>query len=201
MGNAVAREGHRERGRNRARLRRIADDFDGVGIGEVLLRGEAVGGGDHLDVRACEEGGGELVDEAGADERLVALHVDDVANAFEASGDLGDAVGAALVFGGGEGDLGAEGEGGLGDAHVIGGDDDLGEVAGAAAALPDVLDEGPAGDGMEGLAGETGGTPAGGEEGGDGGFGHQEGEFRVGGWWVSSAGDFLGREERDYEYD
>ena len=49
----------------------------------------------------------------------------------------------------------------LPDAGVVGGDDHLGEGLGALATLDDMLDEGPARDEGERLAGKTAGTVAG----------------------------------------
>jgi hypothetical protein len=55
---------------------------------------------------------------------------------------------------------GIEPAGGIGDALVIGGNDDFIHLLALAAALPDVLDERFSGDEVERLAWEPGGAPA-----------------------------------------
>ena len=65
---------------------------------------------------------GELIDQAGFDQWFVALDVDHVADVRVPGDDLGDAVGAGRVVGGGHHHPGTERLGGGTDAFVVGGD-------------------------------------------------------------------------------
>ena len=135
------------------------------GFFDLLRVGELVGGGDHLQLAVAPEGFGETVDELGRDQGLVALDVDEVGDtALQPCGDLRDAVGAARVVVRCHGDLRAETESRLGDAHVVGGDDHVVQPARALGPLPDLLDHWLARDRVQGLARETGGTPARGDD-------------------------------------
>ena len=87
------------------------------------------------------------------------MEVDDEV-AGDPLGHLGDAIGAALVIGTGDGDLGAEVAGGAGDPHIVGGDDDAAGGPRLAGALVDVLNERLAPEVGERLAGEAGGGVA-----------------------------------------
>lgn len=144
------------------------DDFHLIRIGGLFGGSEWSGRGDHRDALIFLQSCDQFVDELGIREGFVTLDIDDPADAFQAGGDFGRAVGAAGVVGFGQGNFRAESKCGLGDAHVVGGDDDLIGIARAETAFPDVLDEGLACYLGEGLAGKTGGGPAGGDD--NGGF-------------------------------
>lgn len=139
----------------------IEDDFDDIGVGDQGRVMNRRGGGDHADAGIALQGEGELVDEGRGDEGFIALDIDDGAVLGEGLGGLGDAVGAAGVVEGGEDGFGAETGGGLDDALVICGDDDVVHGTALLATLPDVLDERLAGDEVEHLARESGRSPAG----------------------------------------
>ena len=97
----------------------------------------------------------EVVDRAGREQRLVALHVD-VELGGDLVGDLGHAVGAGAVRLLRHHHIRAELGRDIGDAVVVGGDDDLLGQAAAAGGFPDPLDHGPALDAGEALAGKAG---------------------------------------------
>ena len=75
------------------------------------------------------------------------------------SGDLGEPVGAGLVVGARHRHLGSEAATGVGDARVLGGDDDPLQALRAARAFPDASHHRNAGDRRERLAGEARGLP------------------------------------------
>lgn len=87
------------------------------------------------------------------------MDVEDVCGFGKISDGLGEAVGAGGVVGRGHHGFAPEVRDGGGDALVIGGDDDFRELSGRLAAFPNMLDQGLARDGMEGLAGEACGAP------------------------------------------
>ncbi len=130
------------------------DDFDGVGVVDVLRRAGGFDGGD-LDVFALEgeQQGGDV---GGLQEGFVALDVDvDVGG--EVLRDGVEAVGAGLEIGRGEaegpGFGGAEG----GDFIGVGGDDDLVELRTGAGGIDYPSEEGAAGELAQDFAGEAGG--------------------------------------------
>ena len=139
----------------------IKDDFDDVRVGDLGLVMNGCGGGDHAHLGLAPEDDGEFINEGRGNEGLVPLDIDDGAVVRKGTGGLGDAVGAAGVVRGGEDGAGTESGGGLGDAFVIGGDDDVIHLAAVLAALPHMLHEGFPGDEVERLAWESGGSPAG----------------------------------------
>ena len=74
---------------------------------------------------------------------------------------FGDAVSATGMLGSSEDKTGTESCGGFCNANVICGDDHVVDLPALLATLPDVLNERFAGDEVERLAWEAGGTPAG----------------------------------------
>lgn len=120
--------------------------------------------GDEVDAGVGGEEVGELVDEGGLDEGLVALNIDEMSGVGELGSGLGDTVGAGGVLGGGHGDGGSEGFGGFFDSLVISGDDDGVEFLALAGALEDVLEEGLSAEVEKRLPGEASGGPSGGDD-------------------------------------
>ena len=104
---------------------------------------------------------GQLVDEGGVDERLVALDIDEVGGGGKLGGGLGNAIGAGGMLGGSHCDVGAEGFGGFFDALVIGGNDDFVELLTLLGALEDVLEKRFAAELKKRLPGEAARCPSG----------------------------------------
>jgi hypothetical protein len=137
------------------------DDFDGVGVGDVLFGAGNFEGGD-VHVR-MGEGAQERADVVRVEEGFVALDVDvDVCRV-----ELGYGVDA----------VGPAGEGGRGHFHGpvifvaeigyfigVGGDEDMVKLGAGAGRLDDPGEHGPTGDFAEDLAGKTGGGEAGGDD-------------------------------------
>ncbi|MEP6938059.1 MAG: hypothetical protein ABI871_08320 [Chthoniobacterales bacterium] len=72
-------------------------------------------------------------------QRFVALDVDDVTCVPASADHVGDTIGATPMTWRGERNLGAPGEGCLGNAHIISGDDQRIERFGTPTSFPDVL--------------------------------------------------------------
>lgn len=123
----------------------MVDDCRGVGDGRVGV-GHGRPGVERADSR---------VDGSGADERLVALDVDDRTGS-QVSGGFGEAVGACRVLAGHE-DLHVELPAGVGDALVVGGDPYLVDQLGGEAGPVGMPHQGPASEGRKGFAREAGG--------------------------------------------
>jgi len=136
------------------------DDLDDVGVGDFAGDGDAALKGGHQEGGVVEEGLSGGVDSGGVNQGFVPLNVDDDVGGGVRGG-FGDAVGAGEVVGTGHDDFGAEGEGGIEDALVVGGDEEAGEGFGLGGALEDVLEDGFVFEGDEGFAGEAAGGEAG----------------------------------------
>lgn len=145
----------------------VEDDLDEIGVVELGRVGDRVGGGDHGEGGIGDEGRGEGIDEGGVDEGLVALDVNNVGGFRVRAHGLRDAVGAARMRGRGHRNLRAEGEGGVADAGVVGGDENEGELATGLHTLEDMLEQRLSGEDVEGLSGEAGGAPSSGDDSSD----------------------------------
>jgi hypothetical protein len=137
------------------------DDFDGVGVRDVLGGAEDFEGRD-FDVRVGEgaEEGGEVL---GFEERLVALDVD-VDVGVDGLRDGVDAVGAAGQVGRGELDGPVVAVAEFGDLFGVGGDEDAVELGAGAGGVVDPGEHGASGEGAEDLAREAGGGQTGGDD-------------------------------------
>jgi len=142
----------------------IDDDLHDVGVVELGEVRHRIGGRDHGQVGFGYQCGHQGVDQGGVHEGFVALDVDDV-------GDLGmwqdgfrNAVRASGVVGGGHDNLGAKGDGFFLDADVVSGDQDEIESFTFVRPLKDVPEQALACQVMEGLSGEAGGSPSGGDD-------------------------------------
>ena len=89
------------------------------------------------------------------------MNIDDVSGGFALRGGFGDAVGAGGVISVGVDGAGSDAGAEFGDAVVVGGDDEFIEFLTKRSTFEDVLKEGFAEEGMEGLSGEAGRSPAG----------------------------------------
>ena len=76
----------------------VEHHLDDVGVGELGFVLEGGGGGDEVDAGIFGEEGGELVDESGLDEGLVALDIDEVGGIGVGGGGFGETVGAGGVL-------------------------------------------------------------------------------------------------------
>ena len=132
----------------------VEDHLHHVGV-VIQLLADLIAAGSHDLSLVADESLGDLVDDLGHDQGLVALNVDDVL-AVVVAGHLGDTVTAGGVVGCGQHGLAAESLDGVHDALVIGGDHQLVDELSLAGALVDVLDHGLAQDVLQGLAGQTG---------------------------------------------
>ncbi|MNN61007.1 hypothetical protein D3C81_1762210 [compost metagenome] len=116
------------------------------------------GQGGHARLRVGGQVGGDLIDHARRDQRLVALDVDHdgVGRQAQLHRDFGQAIGAGVVIFTGQHHFGAKAIAGLDDARVVGGHH---HPLGAAFArlFPDVLDHRLAGDQQQRLARQAGG--------------------------------------------
>lgn len=160
VGGGVSDEGQGGAGEVKGVAIHIEDDFDDIWIGHLGSIMDGGSGGDHADAGIALQSEGELVDEGRGDEGFIALHIDDGVVLGKGLGGFGDAVGATGMRWRGEDGFGSEGCGGLDDAFVVCGDDDVIDGAAFLAALPDVLDEGFPGDVMEHLSRESSRSPA-----------------------------------------
>jgi hypothetical protein len=142
------------------------DDFDGVGVGDVLRRAEDFESGDY-DVR-FSEGSQERGEVLGFEERLVTLNVDVDVGGEELRHGV-DAVGSAWEVGGGELDgpivLMAE----IGDLCGVCRDDNAGELRAGDGGFVDPGEHGAAGDGTKDFARQARGGEAGRDDAEDGG--------------------------------
>ena len=102
-----------------------------------------------------------MIDEAGVDEGLVSLDIDEVGRVGKLRGRFGNAVGAGGVLGGGHRDIGSESFGCFFDAFVIGGDDDGVEFFAFLGTLEDVLEKRFSAKMKKRLPGEATGGPSG----------------------------------------
>lgn len=139
----------------------IKDHFDDVGITHLGFFQDRRCGGDHADLRFAAQNHGEFIDQRRGNERFIALDVDDGAMIGERACSLCNAISAARVIRGSQDSPGSERSGGLSNAFIIRGDDDVIDFTTVLAAFPDVLDERFTGDEVERLAWEAGGSPAG----------------------------------------
>lgn len=139
----------------------IEGEFDDVGIGNELGIIERTPGGDHGEGLVLAKGAGEGVDEGGFEEGFVALDIDDVSGGLALVGGFGDAVSTGGVIGAGSDGAGSDGVAEVGDAVIVGGDDEFIEFLAEGDAFENVLEEGLAEKGMEGLSGEASRGPAG----------------------------------------
>ena len=139
----------------------VEGEFDDVGVGDEFWIMEWAAGGDHGESVVLAKGAGEGVDKGGVQKGLVSLNVNDVSGGLALGGGFRDAVGAGgVVTTGVNGtcaDTFAEG----GDAFVIGCDDELIDILTERSTLEDVLEEGFTEEGVKGLSGEAGRSPAG----------------------------------------
>ena len=115
-----------------------------------------MGRGNHFHIPTRTKFVHEPIDRGCFDQRFVSLNIDDVAEVFRLRGDFSDAVGSALVFRRSERHLSAPFERSLGDAHVVGRNDDGIERPGALATFPDMAKEGFTGDLMQRLSRKSG---------------------------------------------
>ncbi len=142
----------------------VDDDLDDVRIIELSQVSHRIGRCDHGQVGFGRQSGHEGVDQGRIHEGFVTLDIDDV-------GDLGmwlhgfrDAVGSSGVVGGSHDNLGAEGESFFLDADIVGGDQEEVESFTLVHTLKDVSEQALADEVMEGLSGEAGGSPSGGDD-------------------------------------
>jgi hypothetical protein len=157
----VSKKGQRGAGKIEGVAVEFDDDFYDIGIGDGGVGGvEGVGGGDHVQRRVAAEGGGESIDEFGIDEGFIALDIEDMGGVGDLFDGLGEAVCAGGMIGGGHHGFATEGSDGLGDAIVIGRNQDFREFRGMFAAFPNVLDQGFSCDEVERFPREAGGAPA-----------------------------------------
>ncbi len=139
----------------------VEDDFNDVGVGEEGWVIDGARGGDHGEGLVFAKGAGEGVDERGVEEGFVTLNVDDVGGGLALRGGFGDAVGAGGMISASANGASAYGVADFGDAVIVGGDDEFIDFLTERSTFEDVLEEGFAEEGMEGLSGEASRGPAG----------------------------------------
>jgi RNA polymerase sigma factor (sigma-70 family) len=138
------------------------DTFYNVRIVEQQLILDGMYRGDHSDRGVRFHFFREFVHEAGRNERLVPLHIDDVSHPGQRSCGFGDAVGTALVIRRSHTNVRTKTARRRRDPAVVRRHQNPVHIAAPPAALPHMLNEGFPGDDMQGLPGKTGGGEAGG---------------------------------------
>lgn len=142
----------------------VDDDLHNVGVVELSGVRHGIGGRDHGQVGFGCQSGHQGVDQDRVHEGFVTLNIDDVGDLGMRLHGLRDAVGASGVVGGSHDNLGAEGEGFFLDADIVGGDQEEVESFTLVHTLKDVSEQALADEVMEGLSGEAGGSPSGGDD-------------------------------------
>jgi len=148
----------------------VADDLDHVRVEQGFDVFDRLGQGGHARFGVGGEVGGNLIDHAWRDQRLVTLHVDHdgIGRQAKFCGDFGQAIGAGVMVFAGQHRLGAKPLAGFDDARIVGGHH---HTLGAAFAglFPHPLDHRLVADELQRLARQTGRCVAGRNDNGKGG--------------------------------
>jgi len=144
----------------------VGYDLNDVFVGSFLGMNGA-GRGDQIGFRASLKLFHQFPEQSRVDERFVALDIEEDRRPLQFFRDFSDPVGAARVFRRSQRDLGPKLERCLHNPHVVRSDDDPIKNVCFEAALPNVLDQGLAGDSVQRFTGEAGRPPACGDDGGD----------------------------------
>lgn len=138
----------------------VEGEFDDVRVGDEGGIGDWATCRDHWEVKIFAESAGEGVNKSWLKEGFIALDVDDVGGVLTGGGGFGNAVGAGGVIAAGEGKGGVDFLAEVGDALVIGGDEEFVELLALASAFEDVLEERFSKEWMKRLSGEACRGPA-----------------------------------------
>ena len=137
----------------------IGDDLDAIGIPQFGCFHRASGRG-HGERFILAEDANQFLRKFRIDEGFITLNIDDDSVSAEFFGHLRNAIRAARVFVGGEGDLGAEFKSGFRDSHVIRRNNDPVDVRNSAASFPDMANKRFSGQDVQWFSGHAGRSPS-----------------------------------------
>src|SRR3954463_2412627 len=118
-------------------------------------------GGDQLNRGVRSQLRNQAIDQPRLDQRFVALNIDYETELPGSAGDFGRSIGPALMAGGCQGDFRAPTESGLGNSHIIRGNDYRIQRSSLNTSLPNATQQRFAGNQMQRLARKAGGSKPG----------------------------------------
>tara|TARA_B100001964_G_scaffold122861_1_gene136197 strand:+ start:6049 stop:6834 length:786 start_codon:yes stop_codon:yes gene_type:complete len=142
----------------------VDDDLHDIGVIELSAVGHGIGGRDHGQVGFGCQSGHEGVDQGWIHKGFVTLDVNDVGDVGMWRHGFRNAVRSRGMIRGSHDNLGTDGAGLFLNANIVGGDQKEVELFTLVHTLKDVPEQALAGEVMEGLSGEAGGSPSGGDD-------------------------------------